>query len=144
VTGRESRARVLGLDWAAFASALVAVEGPLETRCAYVVGAPFGVSSDGWAIYRRGHVGVRLARLVADFLAGPIPPDHHVHHRCLDRRCCRAGHLVILRNSDHSRLHVALRRAPGTWIAAGRPVVPGGLVATWPGPAAGPMPGEAA
>lgn len=40
---------------------------------------------------------------------GPIPPGHHVHHECGNRRCVNPDHLAVLSEAEHKGLHLAER-----------------------------------
>lgn len=64
---------------------------------------------------RRAHTSGRLGsvtvyRFVYETLVGPIDEDHILHHHCENPGCCNPAHLEPMTQSDHQRLHAALRR----------------------------------
>ena len=55
---------------------------------------------------RRG-IRVLASRWILQTKVGPIPSDHHVHHKCHNPLCVRVDHLEVVdgkkHNSDHSK-----------------------------------------
>lgn len=44
-------------------------------------------------------------RVVYEALVGPIPDGIELHHRCLNKRCVRPGHLWPMTKADHAAYH---------------------------------------
>jgi len=59
------------------------------------------ISAHGYAVFDRRYV----HRIVAEAWYGPIPPDHHVHHRDGDKLNNHPDNLEILHGSDHNSMH---------------------------------------
>ena len=47
-------------------------------------------------------------RAVYSLLVGPIPPESHLHHLCLQEACVRPEHLRPLTPAQHRRVHAKL------------------------------------
>jgi len=69
-----------------------------------------GSQRDGYGVITVGGRTWLVHRLTWVLTRGPIPPDHHVHHRCGITLCRRPEHLELLSRAAHSRLHHAWRR----------------------------------
>jgi hypothetical protein len=57
----------------------------------------------GQATVERRHVYAH--RLAYERHVGPIPPGHHVHHRCGVRACVNPDHLALMLGREHTRHH---------------------------------------
>lgn len=51
----------------------------------------------------------RVHRFVYETLVGPIPQDHHLHHKCVTPACCNPAHLEPLTPAEHAAAHKKLR-----------------------------------
>jgi HNH endonuclease len=54
---------------------------------------------------------------------GPIPDDHHVHHKCRQRDCVNPDHLEALSPQDHVALHSSERRPTCAAMLAATPAL---------------------
>lgn len=54
---------------------------------------------------------VRVHRFVYETLVGPIPDDHHLHHKCQTKACCNPAHLEPLTAAEHAAAHKKLNAA---------------------------------
>lgn len=49
---------------------------------------------------------MKLAHVVAwEFVNGPVPEGHHIHHRCEIKHCVNEEHLEALASKKHLELH---------------------------------------
>lgn len=72
----------------------------------------------GWARCPRTKR-LRSAHVVAyETAIGLVPPRHEVHHRCENRGCVNAGHLYLVHEGGHKRLHSVLTEADVAIIRA--------------------------
>lgn len=82
-------------------------------------GPPAWYEYNGYRYYRNARVryyydptGNMLHHAVWVDANGPIPPDHHIHHRNHDRGDNRLVNLQLLTAAEHREHHVSLQRLP--------------------------------
>jgi hypothetical protein len=54
---------------------------------------------------------VHVHRYMYDTLVGPIPEDHHIHHRCFYRACWNLFHLEPVTPKEHYARHHPVLKA---------------------------------
>lgn len=68
--------------------------------------------SNGYGLFGfRDGVERHVHRLAYQLTHGDIPEGMLVHHRCGQKLCINPDHLELTTNSEHTRLHGAMRRA---------------------------------
>lgn len=61
----------------------------------------------GYGQYRTDTANLYVHRVAYELYVGPIPDEHHVHHRCHNRRCFNPEHLEPIEASEHPREHAS-------------------------------------
>lgn len=81
---------------------LVPEEGPLDTPCWVWLGGRTGV---GYGSIRVGANVANVHALIYRVLAGPVPAELELHHRCENPLCANPEHLTPLTSSEHALIH---------------------------------------
>lgn len=73
--------------------------------CWLYMGTPSQTYGVVWDSRRGNNVPAHVA--VYEYLIGPVPDGHDVHHECLTKRCVRPGpgHARPMAEGEHARLH---------------------------------------
>jgi hypothetical protein len=63
------------------------------------------IECQGYGFIHRDGKHLPAHRVVWEMLRGPIPPGHHLHHKCHNRSCVNPDCLEMLSRSEHAKTH---------------------------------------